>query len=447
MLKKLSDFNAKRLKGKREGAFTVIRKDRTENLQTEAATVPEKLYFPLTMHIGAPAKAVVNIGDKVKIGTLIAEKTGFISASVHSSVSGEVIDIANHPTSNGEGPCIIIKNDFNDTVEEPLYALDKELSVKEMIEVIEKAGIVGMGGAAFPTSVKFAPQNPDKIDTILINGAECEPYSTSDHRLMVEYGEELIKGIKILLKLVPAKKVMIGLEDDMHEAIEVLEKLTANEDQIDVHALITKYPQGSEKNLIKNLLGREVPPGKLPADVGTIVTNVGTTVAIYEAITFGRPLTKRIVTVSGEAIKNPKNLMVRIGTPMESLLNDCDGFQMDPGKMIHGGPMMGKALNSGRIPVVKGTTSLAFLNKEDAKEDERTPCIRCSECLNVCPVSLQPIMISNAYEDNDIERAEKLGAMDCIECGACSYICPSKIPILENIRKARTVIRAREEVK
>lgn len=434
-----------KIKRKQEGAHTVERKDRTEHKPTEVASVPETLVYPLSMQIGAPSNPVIEVGDKVKIGTLIAENQGMISANIHSSVSGEVIDITEHPTAKGEGPCIIIKNDFQDETAEPLFNEGETLDREKKLEIIAKAGIVGMGGATFPTNVKLNPPKDKEIDTLIINGAECEPYATADYRLMAEYSKELIEGIRVLLEIVPVKTVYIGIEDNMHEAAEVLKKELANDDTIKLVELPTLYPQGSEKTLIKNITGREVPPGKLPADVGTIVTNVGTTYAIYQAVRHGKPMTSRITTISGESIKNPKNLWVRVGTPIESLLDDCEGFQSDPGKMIHGGPMMGSPLTSGRVPITKGTTNITFLDKADAEEPERSPCIRCSECLNVCPVSLQPIMISNAYESGNIEEAERLGALDCIDCGACSYICPSKIPILDNIQKAKREIRTNKE--
>ena len=434
-----------KLKRKQEGVYADVRKERTEGRLTEVASVPRELVYPLSMHIGRPAKPLVDVGDPVKIGTMIAEHEGHISANIHSSVSGKVVQIMNHPTAKGNQPCIIIENDYKDERESPLIAEHEELNPQKKLEIIAKAGIVGMGGASFPTNIKLSPKKDSKIDTLIINGAECEPYATADHRLMIENAKEIVDGIRVVLDIFPVEHAYIGIEDDSHECIAILNQEIADDDRIHVKELATIYPQGSEKNLIKKITGREVSPGQLPADEGTIVLNVATTYAIYEAVHFGRPLIKRITTVSGESLKTPKNLWVRIGTPIESLIQDCEGFQSDPGKMVHGGPMMGTPLTSGRVPITKGTTTVTFLNKGDAAIDERSPCIRCSECLNVCPVSLQPIMISNAYETGDIDRAEKLGALDCIDCGACSYICPSKIPILENIQKAKAEILARRE--
>lgn len=434
-----------RLKGKRGGSYTEERKGRTEHRAIEEATVPPLLFYPLSMHIGAPAKPVVEIGDKVKIGTLLAERDGMISANSYASVSGEVVDISNHPTVNGEGPCIVVKNDYQDEWDKPLFEDGESLDAQKKLDIIGQAGIVGMGGATFPTSVKLSPPPVKNIDTLIINGAECEPYSTSDHRLMVEYAEELVEGVRALLEVLPVKQAYIALETSAHDAVDKLKRAIGDTKKIKIKELPTIYPQGSEKNLIKNLTGREVPPGGLPADVHTVVTNVATTFAVYEAVRLGRPLIKRITTVSGEPVKEPKNLWVRIGTPVNSLIEEVDGFISKPGKMLHGGPMMGRPMTSGRVPVTKGTSVITFLEPEDTISQERTACIRCSECLNVCPVNLQPILISNAYEKGDIEGAEQLGAMDCIDCGNCSYICPSRIPILDNIRKAKGAIRAKKE--
>ncbi|WP_306303222.1 electron transport complex subunit RsxC [Amphibacillus sediminis] len=340
---------------------------------------------------------------------------------------------------------MVIKNDFKDEWDAPLYTEDEELTPQKKLDLIAKAGIVGMGGAAFPTSVKLSPKDNKHIDTNIINGAECEPYATADHRLMVEHADQIIDGIRVLLEIIPVDKVYIAIESNADESIAIMKKAVKDSEKIEVIELATIYPQGSEKNLIKTLTGREVPAGGLPADVKTIVTNVATTFAIYEAVCLGRPLTRRITTVTGEPVKKPKNLWVRIGTPIESLIADCQGFQTKPYKMIHGGPMMGTTLNSGRVPVGKATTSITFLGQSDAQATERSPCIRCSECLYACPVSLQPILISNAYEKGDLKAAEKLGALDCINCGNCSYICPAKIPILANIQAARKAIKAKRE--
>ncbi len=436
-----------KLMRKREGVYNEVRKERTDERPIEAATVPEYLVFPLNMHIGVPANPIVEVGDKVKIGTLIAEKKGHISANIYASVSGEVFDISDQPTVKGIAPCITIKNNYKEEWEEPFYSENDKLTVTQMKEVIDKAGIVGMGGATFPTSVKLSPPSGTRIDTLIINGAECEPYSTADHRLMVEHAVELIEGVRILARILDVNQVYVALESDTHDSAEEMKKIIDQEDHIDIVELETIYPQGSEKNLIKKLTNREVPSGGLPADVHTVVVNVATALAVYEAIHLRRPSIERITTVSGEPIKEPKNLRVRIGTPISYLIDDCHGFCTNPGKMIHGGPMMGTTINSGRIPITKGTSVITFLEKGEALRSDRTSCIKCSECLNVCPVSLQPILISQAYENGDLDEAERLGALDCIDCGNCSYICPAKVPLLDNIRAAKKEIRSRQEAK
>lgn len=430
------------LKDKNEGIFPEERKQKTENLPIETAKVPDLMIFPLSMHIGKPAKAVVDVGDKIKIGTVLGEAEDGISANVISSVSGEVIAISDRATVKGPNTCIVIRNDHQDRMEEPLVEEGKTLSAEEKLAVIQRAGIVGMGGATFPTGIKVKPNNTKPIDTIIINGAECELYSTSDHRLMIEQANGIVEGAKIIQEILKAKTIYIALEDDTPDCEQALKEVIRSTD-IKLKVLPTMYPQGAEKVLIQKLTGREVPPGGLPADVRVFVTNVGTSNAIHEAVNLGRPLIERITTVSGEAVQTPKNLRVRIGTPINSLIEECEGFSSVPGKLLHGGPMMGIPIASADVPVTKGTSVVTFLVPEESERGEQTDCIRCSECLNVCPVSLQPILISNAFERADIEEAERLGAMDCIECGNCSYICPSKIPLLDNIRSAKKAIKAK----
>lgn len=434
--------------GKHEGSHPEENKSRTSKLPIVDASVPKIMVFPVSMHIGAPAKPVVEIGDKVKAGEMIAEAGGFVSAHVYSSVSGEVIGIEKRPTTKGETDCIIVKNDYEYTKADPIVepGRSQEMSSEEIIDTVRKAGIVGMGGATFPTSVKLSPPPGATIDTVIINGAECEPYSTSDHRVMVEYADEIVSGINIVRRLFPKlRQIYIGIEDNKPNAIKALEKATEEFSDITVRPLKTMYPQGSEKNLIKNLTGREVPPGGLPAEVRCMVMNNSSVRAVYRACEYGEPLIERIVSVSGTPIKEPKNLRVKIGTPMDSLIEDCGGFSEVPGKVLSGGPMMGQAVSDLGIPIIKGTTAVTVLTPEEANQGETHDCIMCSECINVCPVSLQPILISDAYERGNIDKAKELGAMDCIECGNCSFICPSKIPLLDNIRAAKAAIQAQKE--
>lgn len=433
--------------GKHAGSHPEENKSRTENLPIVEATVPKILVFPVSMHIGAPANPVVEVGDKVKTGELIAEAGGFVSANIYSSVSGEVVAIEPRPTTNGDVESIIVKNDYKYTKADPIVepGRSSEMSSDEIIETVRKAGIVGMGGATFPTAVKLSPPPGEVIDTLIINGAECEPYSTSDHRVMLEHTDEIMQGIHTVRRLYPKlRQVYIGIEDNKADAIEALEKASAEWDDIHVQPLKTMYPQGSEKNLIKSTTGREVKPGGLPAGVGVVLMNTSTTRAIWRACEYGEPLTERVVSVSGTPIKEPKNLRVKIGTPMDSLIEDAGGFSEIPGKVLSGGPMMGRPVSDLGVSIIKGFTAITVLTPEEAEDGERQDCIMCSECLNVCPVSLQPILISEAYERGDIEKAKELGAMDCIECGNCSFICPSKIPLLDNIRSAKAKIQQQE---
>ncbi|MEC6748508.1 electron transport complex subunit RsxC [Marinilactibacillus sp. XAAS-LB27] len=432
---------------KQGGSHPEENKDRTRKLPIVDATVPKVLIFPVSMHIGAPAKPIVEVGDQVKVGQMIAEAGGFISANIYSSVSGEVIAVEKRPSTGGDIDSVIIKNDFEYTKDEPIVEPGRSMDMTddEIIETVRKAGIVGMGGATFPTAVKLSPPPGMTIDTLIINGAECEPYSTSDNRVMIEYSEEIVNGINVIRKLFPKlKKVYIGIEDNKPNALKALEEATKNYRDVIVQPLKTMYPQGSEKNLIQTMTGREVPPGGLPAEVRCVVMNTSTLRACYRACEYGEPLTERIVSVSGTPIKEPKNLLVKIGTPMDSLIEDCGGFSEVPGKVLSGGPMMGKPVSDLGISIIKGTTAITVLTPAEADEGEEKDCIMCSECLNVCPVSLQPILISDAFDRGNLQKAKELGAMDCIECGNCSFICPSKIPLLDNIRAAKAAIKEQE---
>lgn len=432
---------------KQGGSHPEENKDRTRKLPIVDATVPKVLIFPVSMHIGAPAKPIVEVGDQVKVGQMIAEAGGFISANIYSSVSGEVIAVEKRPSTGGDIDSVIIKNDFEYTKDEPIVEPGRSMDMTddEIIETVRKAGIVGMGGATFPTAVKLSPPPGMTIDTLIINGAECEPYSTSDNRVMIEYSEEIVNGINVIRKLFPKlKKVYIGIEDNKPNALKAMEEATKNYRDVIVQPLKTMYPQGSEKNLIQTMTGREVPPGGLPAEVRCVVMNTSTLRACYRACEYGEPLTERIVSVSGTPIKEPKNLLVKIGTPMDSLIEDCGGFSEVPGKVLSGGPMMGKPVSDLGISIIKGTTAITVLTPAEADEGEEKDCIMCSECLNVCPVSLQPILISDAFDRGNLQKAKELGAMDCIECGNCSFICPSKIPLLDNIRAAKAAIKEQE---
>lgn len=420
-------------------------KDLTKNKAIEEASVPEYLYFPLDMHIGAPSEVTVEIGDRVLVGSQLAQDSDAISANIISSVSGEVVDIGPYPSIGGQVDCVVVKNDYLDECDQPLFDLDQvdQLSSDEKKEIIRKAGIVGMGGATFPSDVKL--QTDELIDTILINGAECEPFSTADYRLMIEKADEIAMGAQYVQSLFPGSQVYIGIEHQNKDCIQAMSQAIADKASMEIAILDDLYPQGAEQMLIENVTGREVPPAGLPADVNCIVKNVGTVRAIYQCLAHGRPLISRVTTVSGSPLHESKNLNVRIGTRIQSLIEDCGGFDSTPSKIIHGGPMMGVSILTGFIPITKGSSVISILNKEQNLRHQRTDCIRCAECINVCPVNLQPILISNAYEHGDIEKAKELGAMDCIECGNCSYICPSHIPLLDNIKKAKKAIQIQEQ--
>ncbi|GMQ72650.1 electron transport complex subunit RsxC [Tetragenococcus halophilus] len=434
---------------KEGGAHPNEQKGSTDTKPIVEASVPKMMIYPMSMHIGAPAEPIVEVGDQVKVGQMIAKEGGFVSAHVYSSVSGIVTAIESRLQAGGsEVESIIIKNDYMYTKAHPIITPghSSEMSNKEIIDTIRKAGIVGMGGAIFPAAIKLAPPEEKKLDTVILNGAECEPYSTSDHRVMLEYTNEVINGIDIVSSLYPdLKNIYLAIEDNKKDVKKAMEDATSGNEKVTVQELKAMYPQGSEKNLIKSLTGREIQAGELPADVHVVLLNVSSARAVYHACELGEPLIERVIFVSGSPVKNPQNLKVRIGTPVESVIEDCEGFSAIPGKILSGGPMMGKAINDLSVPVSKGMTAVSVLTRKQAQIEEPKDCIMCAECLHVCPVSLQPILISEAFERGDIEKAEKLGAMDCIECGNCSFICPSNIPLLDNIRGAKAAIQAKQE--
>ncbi|MCF6465388.1 electron transport complex subunit RsxC [Clostridium sp. Cult2] len=424
-------------------------KDLTDNLSIEKAKEPAFVIIPLHQHTGAPCEPLVKVGDTVKVGQKIGQSEAFVSAPVHSSVSGIVKGITTMPIPTGlTVNCVIIESDGKNELHEsikPKGNLD-DLSSKEIINIIKEAGITGMGGASFPTHVKLLPPSEKKIDTILINGAECEPYLTADHRIMIEEPEKIIFGLKAIMKAVGVEKGIIGIEKNKPDAIIALREASKDEKSISVASLKVKYPQGDEKRLINAILGRVVPSGGLPMDVGAVVCNISTTKAIAEAILEGKPLFERITTVTGHGIKEPKNLLVKIGTPFKDLLEQCGGFnEGSPGKILMGGPMMGLSQYSIDVPVIKGTGGILILTEEEAKPEPVQPCIRCGKCVEVCPVKLQPLYISGFALKKNFDKAEDFHALDCVECGACSYICPAKRPLAESIRMAKREILAKRK--
>ncbi len=402
--------------------------------------IPTQVAIPLAQNLGAPSKLLVNKKDKVKVGQKIAEAGGFVGANIHSSVSGTVFKIDNIIDTNGyKRPAVIIKvegDEWDESIDRsPDIIKEIKLSGEEIIKKIQEMGIVGLGGATFPTHIKLMPPKGTSCEYLIINGVECEPFLTADHRLMLEHGEELLIGTKILMKALKVKKAYIGIENNKPDAIEHLSKLSDNcEAEIEIVPLQVKYPQGGEKQLIKAVTGREVPSGGLPIHVGVVVQNVGTTYAVYEAVQKNKPLFERIVTVTGPAVKEPGNFLTRIGTPTKSLIDAAGGMPHGTGKIISGGPMMGKALKSPEVPITKGSSGVLLLPKKMAHRKEVMPCIRCTKCVSVCPQGLEPYLLMSLAEKEMWEEAEKNHNMDCIECGSCSFICPSNRPLLDYIR-------------
>ncbi len=423
-------------------------KTSTEKLSVIQPKSPDTVAIPMVQHIGAPCEPIVQVGDKVKVGQKIGEAKGFVSAPVHSSISGEVTAIEPRLTSGGGAvQCVVIKNDMQNTVYEGIKSNPdiSQLTSEEIINIIKESGIVGMGGAAFPTHVKLSPPPGKVVDTIILNGAECEPYLTSDHRLMMERPEDVLYGLRVFMKALNVEKGFIAIENNKPDALEAVYNVGKGIEGIEVVAVKTKYPQGAEKQLINACTGREVPSGGLPADAGVVVNNVGTAAAVASAVKKGMPLIERIVTVTGNGIKNPKNLLVRIGTSFKDVIDECGGFNGTPGKVIAGGPMMGIAQYSVDIPVIKGTSGILVLTEEEAELPEMSNCIRCGKCVEVCPINLMPVNISNYALLDKFDQAESANALDCIECGACSFICPAKRPLVDSIRVAKREILAKRK--
>jgi electron transport complex protein RnfC len=401
----------------------------------EKAVIP----VPLSQHIGAPSSVIVKKGEQIKVGQLIAKQVGNISSSIHSSVSGTVKKVDNYiDTSGYRRQSVLINVEGDDWLEDidRTDTLKKEisLSAKEILQNVSKKGVVGLGGATFPSHVKLSIPDSKPIDTLLINGAECEPYLTADHQLLLEKGAEIIVGAQIIMKVLGIERTVIGVEANKPDAIANLKELSKEYSGIEVHTLHVKYPQGGEKQLIKAILNREVPARSFPLDVGTVVHNVGTVFAIYEAVQKDKPLFERVVTVTGPHVKNPGNFFTRIGTPISALIEHAGGLPEDTGKIISGGPMMGKALTSLDIPVVKGTSGVLILPAAESKRSVERPCIRCANCIRVCPMGLSPFVIAAYSKKYHWEKIENEFALSCIECGSCSYICPAAIPILDWIR-------------
>lgn len=416
---------------------------------TQVAKLPQQAIFPLSQHIGAPAKPVVKKGDKVKVGTLLAEAGGFVSAPVYSSVSGTVLKIDEVIDATGyRKPAIIVKVE-GDEWEESIDRSDKletfdahpELTPEEIIERIKKAGVTGMGGAGFPTFIKLCPPPTAKAECVILNGVECEPYITSDYRLMMEHADEILVGLELLMKAVKVDKGYIGIEENKPMAITLFEEKTAGRSDIEIVPLKKKYPQGGEKQLVDAVIRRQVPaPPAIPVNVGAVVQNVGTAFAVYQAVMKNKPLFERYTTVTGKKLEKPSNFLVRMGTPMIDLINECGGMPEGDNKLLAGGPMMGKALMSVDVPICKGTNSVTILSGDDAKRKPVQPCIRCAKCVSACPMGLEPYLLATASALHDWEKVEAAGVTSCIECGSCQFTCPAHRPMLDNIRLGKSTV-------
>ena len=430
----------------------------THEVATKVAVLPKQAIFPLSQHIGAPAKPVVQKGDKVKVGTMIAEAGGFVSAPIFSSVSGTVFKIDTAIDATGyRKPAIIINvegDEWEETIDrsDTLETLEAhpELTPEEIVNRIKDAGVVGMGGACFPTFIKLTPPPTAKAECVIINAVECEPYITADYRLMMEHADEIIVGVELLMKAAKVTKGYIGIETNKPAAIELMrQKLSTFNFQLSTHIEVVplkqRYPQGGEKQLVDAVIHRQVPaPPAIPVNVGAIVQNVGTAFAVYEAVMKRKPLFERYTTVTGKRLANPGNFLVRMGTPMKELIDACGGMPEGDNKLLAGGPMMGKALTSVEVPVCKGTNSVTVISDEEAVRKDPQPCIRCAKCVSACPMGLEPYLLAKLSEVKNWERSEKEDIVNCIECGSCQFTCPAHRPLLDNIRLGKSTVMGKK---
>lgn len=422
------------------------------NASIEVLDIPKSVSIPVSQHIGAPAKVVVAKGDSVKVGQIIAQSGGFVSANIHSSVSGVVSKVDDIMDSSGYRKLSVVIDVEGDEWLESIDRTDNlvteiSMSADDIKKRVLEAGIVGLGGATFPSHVKLAVPEGKKVEVLILNGVECEPYLTSDDRLMLEKGDEMMVGIQILMKALNVNRAVIGVENNKPASISNLKKLVTKYKGIEICPLKVKYPQGGEKQLIKAVINREVPSGQLPLNVGAVVHNVGTAFAVYQAVQKNKPLFERVVTVTGKELAKPSNFLVRIGTPVSDLITAAGGLPENTGKVINGGPMMGKALNSLDVPVVKGTSGIVIMPEEISLRKQETNCIRCAKCVTVCPMGLEPHLLSKLATRQMHERLENEKVMDCMECGSCSFECPASIPLLDYIRLGKSrvgnIIRSR----
>jgi electron transport complex protein RnfC len=421
----------------------------TAEARTKNAELPKVAIFPLGQHIGAPAKPIVKRGDVVKVGTMIAEANGFVSAPIFSSVSGTVAKIDTSIDATGYRKPVIIINVEGDEWEESIdrstkletLAEHSELTPESIVDIIKSAGITGMGGAGFPTFVKLCPPPTAKAECVIINGVECEPYITADYRLMMEHANEILVGLQLLMKAAKVERGYIGIEENKPEAIKLFTQLTASDSRIDVVPLVQKYPQGGEKQLVDAVIKRQVPaPPAIPVNVGAIVQNVGTAYAVYEAVMKNKPLFERYTTVTGKQLKNSGNYLVRMGTTFNELICACGGLPEGDNKVLAGGPMMGKSVMSLDVPITKGTNSITILSGDEARRKAVQPCIRCGKCVDACPMGLEPYLLATLSANNLYDRLENEGVTSCISCGSCQFTCPSHRPILDNILQGKGVV-------
>ena len=417
----------------------------TKSVPIKLLPIPKSVIIPLSQNLGAGSTPIVAKGDNVKTGQVIASASGFVSSNIHSSVSGvvskidTVIDVSGYRQS---AIFIDVQGDeWLETIDQsPDLITEIKLTPEQIIEKCKESGIVGLGGATFPSHVKLSVPKDKKCDTLIINGVECEPYLTSDHRLMLEKGEETLVGITILMKALNVEKALVGIENNKPDAIEHLKELSKRFSGISIHGLTVKYPQGAEKQLIKTLTNREVPSGKLPIETGAVVHNIATAYAVYEAVQKNKPLFERIVTITGKSLSNPGNYLVRIGSSVSSLIEAAGGLPDDTDKVVSGGPMMGKAIQNTQIPVVKGMSGLILFPADESSRPEINPCIRCAKCVAVCPMSLEPHLLATASMKEMFDRADSEKITDCMECGSCSYTCPANRPLLDYIRLGKSTV-------
>jgi len=443
-----------KLKTFKGGIHPRDKKELTNSVPVVPHMPQQTVIIPMRQHIGAPCEPIVQIGDKVLMGQCIGKSEAFVSAPVHSSVSGKVVDIkmCPHP-GGGEAKCVVIENDFKDTKHPDIlsWKLDfnpesvrnyiENLSSEEIVEKVKNAGIVGMGGAAFPLHVKLSPPKDTPIDTVILNGAECEPYLTSDHRAMLEHPQQIVIGALMIKKAVGAQRIVIAIENNKPDAIKMMKKVSEDYSDIEIGVLKTKYPQGSEKQLINAVTKRQVPSGGLPSAVGVLVSNVDTAASVAKAVVMNMPLIERNITVSGDAVARPANFKVRMGVSFASLFEAAGGFKEEPKKVIMGGPMMGIPQVSLNVPVIKGVSGiLAFKEPETFGKEEGT-CIKCSKCVDVCPMRLMPNALSMFSENQNIEKLKEYRVMDCMECGSCSFVCPQRRFMVQHIKKAKALVK------